>query len=146
MWNLLVGILLATLSAVLFYYLWRWCNGADEKKKANNSRRLTMKPVYAQEIEPGIVVLQSEDGEYFKILKEYDMTQTGNRYGSLAITRPEVQQPMHDGHASAETSSMLVPMRAQDSFHTRAPTAPSELLRLELGNGGQNGQPPPYNY
>lgn len=53
-----------------------------------------MKPVYAHEIEPGIVVLQSENGDYFKILKEYDM-KTGNMYGSLSCTRPEMTQPDH---------------------------------------------------
>lgn len=51
-----------------------------------------MKPVYAHEIEPGIVVLQSESGDYFKILKEYDM-KAGNLYGSLSCTKPEMTQP-----------------------------------------------------
>ena len=45
---------------LLFYYLWSWCSDRETKQddKSNNKGKLSMKPVYAHEIEHGIVVLQ----------------------------------------------------------------------------------------
>lgn len=51
-----------------------------------------MKPVYAHEVGQGIVVLQTENGDYFKILKECGM-KTSDFYGSFSCTRPESAQP-----------------------------------------------------
>ena len=80
--NLLFGLLLIGLIFLGLYILWRWCSDNEEKEAGKKNEKLNMQAVYAHEIEPGIVVLQSEDGEYFRILKEYDSAKR-NGYGSL---------------------------------------------------------------
>jgi hypothetical protein len=91
--NLLFGILLFGFCILVLYALCKWCNENSSESQSNKkeNERLMMKPVYAHEIEPGIVILQNEEGDYFKILKEYD-SKSDNLYGSVACTRPEMMQ------------------------------------------------------
>ena len=98
-----------------------------------------MQAVYAHEIEPGIVVLQSEDGEYFKILKEYDSTKR-NAYGSL--TAPGIPSDQQGLVQCNDPGSYLAPastshtVRAQ--VHPKMATAPPLMPLSE-----QRVNPPP---
>lgn len=90
--NMLFGLLIIGFCLLGLYIICRLCNENDKPSKPKENERLMMKPVYAHEIEPGIVILQNEEGDYFKILKEYD-SKTDNMYGSVSCTKPEVMQP-----------------------------------------------------
>ncbi|WAR02905.1 hypothetical protein MAR_009466 [Mya arenaria] len=115
-----------------------------------------MKPVYAHEIEPGIVVLQNENGDYFKILKEYDM-KGGNQYGSLSCTKPEMTQPNRE----TEMLSSLPQSSCQPRdfpLHASAPPCLNDEVNSRMlerrSNGaefrsvdfnlGSGTNPPPY--
>lgn len=90
--NMLFGLLIIGLCLLGLYIICKLCNENDKPPKPNENERLMMKPVYAHEIEPGIVILQNEEGDYFKILKEYD-SKTDNMYGSVSCTKPKLTQP-----------------------------------------------------
>ena len=102
-----------------------------------------MQAVYAHELEPGIVVLQSEDGEYFRILKEYDSNKR-NAYGSFTgPVIPSGQQGLvqcNNPGSYLTHASTSHTVRAQ--IHQNMATAPPLMLtppppyepaRLDLG-------------
>ncbi|KAH9502570.1 hypothetical protein Btru_069031 [Bulinus truncatus] len=92
--NLLLAFIISVSFMFVLYWLWTWpCSATEEvqRKPAVHCRTVlplqTLKPLIAFELEPGIVVLQSEDGEFFRILREYDTAdRTGN--GSKAPELP----------------------------------------------------------
>ncbi|KAH3875489.1 hypothetical protein DPMN_038756 [Dreissena polymorpha] len=134
---------------------------SQNANKSVTSDRMFMRPVYAHEIEPGIVVLQSENGDYFKILKEYDMKQ-GNQYGSLS--RSATEMTSHDVNIGTfgENGSFQAfePSRSRDLAQASAPPRSrimadeSEELLFERNRDagfrpvqfsyGSDGMPPPY--
>ncbi|GFO38811.1 hypothetical protein PoB_006531600 [Plakobranchus ocellatus] len=126
--NLLLAFIVAAVFIFILYWLWT-CPCRDENlgNKADNSRKyntiLTGTPVatlYAMEIEPGTVVLQSEDGEFFRILREYDtLGRTG--YGSVAPEMP-----------SCSADNQYVPSYTRAHYQTKpsAPSLPLEDHRL----------------
>ena len=124
--NVLFSIFIIVLCSLGLYILWRWCKHKEKeeftkKRKAGieepESETDTSDPeaVYAHEIEPGIIVLQSEDGEYFKIVKECDSNKA-KAYGSFQrpVTKSErsgfVQ--CHDSGNYLTPPSTSIPMRA----------------------------------
>jgi hypothetical protein len=112
--HLLVAFMIVATFFFVLYWLWNWpcgneSNGNDDEETCRSSGPRTslptLTPVYATEIEPGIVILQSEDGEFFRILREYDAadktghgstspelssSESGNRY-MLSYTRAHYQ-------------------------------------------------------
>ena len=134
-YNLVYGAVMLVLVCLLFYMFWRWCCENEPPKSSGSSEKLFMKPVYAHEIEPGIVVLQSENGDYFKILKEYDVS---NRYGSVSCTRPEALQP---SAVNLERSVMSTSGYTPSAFNP--PSAPL-LINPAPGHDSNSAIPPPY--
>ena len=134
--NLLFGLLLIGLIFLGLYILWRWCSDNEEKEAGKKNEKLNMQAVYAHEIEPGIVVLQSEDGEYFRILKEYDSAKR-NGYGSLTgATGQEGLDQCNVPGSYLTPASTSQTVRAQ--VHPKMATAPPLIpLREERVN------PPP---
>ncbi|XP_045183838.2 uncharacterized protein LOC123542198 [Mercenaria mercenaria] len=154
--NLLFGLLLIGFCLLAFYALCKWCSENSNETKPKETEKLMMKPVYAHEIEPGIVILQNEEGDYFKILKEYDSNKD-NLYGSVSCTRPEMMQtptrmPIEDPEKT--------PLRSHaGSNGAVSPSAPPVIPNpqgnsLEVNNRnssakcstgyGSYGRPPPY--
>ncbi|CAG5117039.1 unnamed protein product [Candidula unifasciata] len=90
--HLLLAFIIISTFCLVLYYLWTWPCGKNAGVDGSQSRKSntllpTLKPLYALELEPGIVVLQSEDGEFFRILREYDSAdKTGN--GSTSLEHP----------------------------------------------------------
>lgn len=120
----LFWLVLLTFSVVTIYVLWRWCQEERNKSSTKENEKMVMKPVYAHEIEPGIVILQSEDGEYFKILKEYN-PKTDQTYGSLFTGQPLMTSRIPNT-SSAMTSS-------ETSALTPSPSAPSPHWAFQWG-------------
>lgn len=119
--NLLFGILLFGFCMLALYALCKWCNENSNETQTSKkeNERLVMKPVYAHEIEPGIVILQNEEGDYFKILKEYD-SKSDNLYGSVSCTRPEmIQTPTR---MSMNESAMFCGNKERNGI--KSPSAP----------------------
>ncbi|CAL1540309.1 unnamed protein product [Lymnaea stagnalis] len=91
----------------------------------------TVKPLYALELEPGIVVLQSEDGEFFRILREYDCAdRTGN--GSKV---PE--------HPNSTPDNRYIPSYTTAYYQTR-PSAPVLHDAPGVNTPATVGDPPPW--
>lgn len=119
--NLLFGLLWIGFGLLVLYAICKWCGEDEKDKKPKDTDRLMMKPVYAHEIEPGIVILQNEEGDYFKILKEYDSNKD-NMYGSVSCTKPEVMQPAaHMSVDETDLMSSFSPGQPQSSFTASAP-------------------------
>ncbi|KAI8797340.1 hypothetical protein BgiBS90_002517 [Biomphalaria glabrata] len=123
--NLFLAFVISALFMVLLYWLWTWpCSGETEQKLLPSRTILssqTVKPLYALEIEPGIVILQSEDGEFFRILREYDSadrTGSGSRAPELPTCTPE---------------NRYIPSYTRGYYQTQ-PTAPM-LSETEAGHG-----------
>ena len=137
--NLLFGLLLIGLIFLGLYILWKWCSEEDQDKKTKKDK-FNMQPVYAHEIEPGLIVLQSEDGEYFKILREYD-TSKRNAYGSLT---PQSQQSLLQ-HSDSGTQLMTETHLTRAHVHASQASAPP-LMSLNGDNQrfGDRMNPPSY--
>ncbi|KAH3875488.1 hypothetical protein DPMN_038754 [Dreissena polymorpha] len=161
--SVLFGLSFLGLILLGIYFLYKMCTDQSKSQNANQSvtsDRMFMKPVYAHEIEPGIVVLQSENGDYFKILKEYDMKQ-GNQYGSLSHSAPETTSHNFNIEAfGANGFQAIEPYRSRDLSQASAPPRTSimadeneELLfernraagfrPVQFSYGGDS-MPPPY--
>ena len=133
--NLLFGLLLIGLIFLGLYILWRWCSDEDKDKDSKSKKdKLNMQAVYAHEIEPGLVVLQSEDGEYFRILREYDSSKR-NTYG--ALTEQETSQIRINDSGSYLAPALNV---ARVQVHAPQATAPP-LMALS-----ENSSPPSYEH
>ncbi|KAL4224800.1 hypothetical protein ACF0H5_015496 [Mactra antiquata] len=100
----LLWIVFLTFSVVIIYVLWKWCQEERNKSNTNENERMIMKPVYAHEIEPGIVILQSEEGEYFKILKEYN-PRLDKTYGSVFTEGPLLSTTIPNGSMTPNTNN-----------------------------------------
>ncbi|XP_064596509.1 uncharacterized protein LOC135463117 [Liolophura sinensis] len=68
--NLLLMTAVIITGLFMLFILWKLCF-ADEGETPGKQPRGTPQAVYAHEIEPGFVVLQSQDGQFFRILQEY---------------------------------------------------------------------------
>ncbi|BFZ03833.1 hypothetical protein BsWGS_06871 [Bradybaena similaris] len=117
--HLLVAFVIITTFCLVLYFLWTWPCGNQNSNTCSGGRRSstsntllpTLTPLYALEIEPGIVVLQSEDGEFFRILREYDSAdKTG--HGSTS-----------QEHPSCEADNRYLLSYTRGHYQTRA-TAP----------------------
>ncbi|XP_059147515.1 uncharacterized protein LOC131935164 [Physella acuta] len=79
--HLILAFLISAIFLFILYWLWTCPCREEEEPKSHRTilPAQAVKPLYALELEPGIVVLQSEDGEFFRILREYDSAdRTGN--------------------------------------------------------------------
>ena len=75
--NMIVVFIGMIMVIVVIIYIWKCCKCDEDKPGAEVSpqqQQVPLVPCYAHELEPGLVVLQSPDGEYFRILQEYDAT------------------------------------------------------------------------
>ncbi|RUS91870.1 hypothetical protein EGW08_000441, partial [Elysia chlorotica] len=107
----------------------------DKESGSDNTRRYTtllpekkvgtpIATLYAMEIEPGTVVLQSEDGEFFRILREYDKVErTG--YGSVCREMPSCSAdnqyvpPYTRAHYQTKPSAPLSHLTEEDQWRSR---------------------------
>lgn len=85
--------LFGILGLVLFLYLLIKLCLSDEEEEDTKQKKETklypVTPVFAHELTPGTIVLQSPDGEYFRILHEYNSHHNGppeNHGGSTSVT------------------------------------------------------------
>ena len=141
--NLLFAVLVVGLVFLGLYILWRWCS--DEQPDQNTKKdKCLMQSVYAHEIEPGLFVLQSEGGEYFKILREYDGSKR-NAYGSL-IGSPGSQQSLLQ-HSDSGTQLLTESHLTQAHIHTPASASAPPLIGGLSGESQRFGEmvgPPSY--
>ncbi|CAC5394955.1 unnamed protein product [Mytilus coruscus] len=130
--NMLVVFIGLVMIIVLLVYLWRCCK-CDEDTPGTTitpaRQQIPLVPCYAHEIEPGLVVLQSPDGEYFRILQEYDATKLPKQ----PTASNGLPQPLH-----------FVPQFTRAHYQTHAqPTAPVNE-QSHLIDFGATANPPPY--
>lgn len=132
--HLLLAFVLAASFIFLLYWLWTWpCKDKDGSASDENKPILpkqTVKPIYALELEPGIVVLQSEDGEFFRILREYDSAEKRGKGLSKEEKSADYQEMMpltrsqHGArHDEDEDSQLILPSYTQACYQT-GPSAP----------------------
>ncbi|KAK3598013.1 hypothetical protein CHS0354_042368 [Potamilus streckersoni] len=137
--HVIIVIFVTSLVFLSIYILWKWCFDENTSESSKRKGELQMTAVYAHEIEPGIVVLQSEDGELFRILKEYDYLKNGP-YGSFNTNQPR-QMASNASVRSVSASSPYVP--AYLTVHSQTqPSAPPAGLPLDTAGSGRS--PPPY--
>uniref|UniRef100_A0A0B6YX20 Uncharacterized protein n=1 Tax=Arion vulgaris TaxID=1028688 RepID=A0A0B6YX20_9EUPU len=140
--HLLVAFLIIATFTFVLYWLWTWPCGdqpverRDEDRVPHETRNAmipSLRPLYATEIEPGIVVLQSEDGEFFRILREYHTAEkTGN-----GTTSPEL--------ASSDQGNRYMLSYTKAHYQTRASAPlypPLETgVRSDQCAGGERWKP-----
>jgi hypothetical protein len=119
---------------LLVYLLFKLCISDDEDDvKQKETRYYPVTPVFAHELTPGTIVLQSPDGEYFRILHEYNSHHNSapeNRGGSTSVT-----ESGDSGH-----------VRKIEHAHTQTrPSAPEQVDDLLMNiHEPVMIQPPPY--
>ncbi|OWF45219.1 uncharacterized protein LOC110457316 [Mizuhopecten yessoensis] len=114
--NSFVAIIGLAMFLVLVAFLWKCCDWVEEKPNPNIPKQsFPLTPVYAHELEPGLVVLQSQDGEFFRILQEYDANKTcnGRTNPAAACADPPI----------GETTIQYIPQYTRP-FYQNQPTAP----------------------
>ncbi|KAK3768480.1 hypothetical protein RRG08_060842 [Elysia crispata] len=124
--NLLLAFIVSSTFIFVLYWLWTCpCKDHDKENELGNPRKYTtllpervgtpVATLYAMEIEPGTVVLQSEDGEFFRILREYDKVErTG--YGSVSREM-----------ANCSAANQYVPSYTRAHYQTKPSAPPSHL-------------------
>ncbi|XP_061170970.1 uncharacterized protein LOC133180472 [Saccostrea echinata] len=128
----LVGILAFVL---LFYILFKLCTSdEDEKSQQKQPNVYPLTPVFAHELTPGIIVLQSADGEYFRILHEYSSKHDVNRINQNGNVMTS---------SSTGTSHSRVLENAQTQTRPSAPVPVDDLL-MNI-HEPVTIQPPPYS-
>ncbi|KAL3886485.1 hypothetical protein ACJMK2_026470 [Sinanodonta woodiana] len=137
--HVIIGIIFTSLALLAIYVLWKWCCDENTSESSKRKGPIQMTAVYAHEIEPGIVVLQSEDGELFRILKEYDSLKNGP-YGSFNTDQPRRLGSNASG-CSVSASSPYVPAYLKVQSQTQ-PSAPPAGLPLDTAVLDRS--PPPY--
>ncbi|GFS20774.1 hypothetical protein ElyMa_006907300 [Elysia marginata] len=141
--NLLLAFLVTSVFVFLLYWLWTWpCSeqgkgfGSDKPRKYD-SLQLSPGPapagipvatLYAMEIEPGTVVLQSEDGEFFRILREFDKVERPGGYGSM--TREPTGSSMANQYVPSYTRAHYQTRPALSNATPSAPPA-SHLAEVD---------------
>lgn len=122
--NLLLAFLVTSIFIFMLYWLWTCpCREQDKESGLERPRKYdTLLPgptgtpvatLYAMEIEPGTVVLQSEDGEFFRILREYDKVERRS-YGSVSSEL-----------ASSSVDNQYVPSYTRAHYQTKPVSVPS---------------------
>ncbi|XP_062579592.1 uncharacterized protein LOC134241569 [Saccostrea cucullata] len=127
-----VGILAFVL---LFYVLFKLCTSdEDEKSQQKPLSVYPLTPVFAHELTPGIIVLQSADGEYFRILHEYSSTNDVNQANQ--------NKPMMTSSSTGISRSGVLE-NAQTQTRPSAPEPVDDLL-MNI-HEPVTIQPPPYS-
>ncbi|XP_041355675.1 uncharacterized protein LOC121373238 [Gigantopelta aegis] len=76
--HLLGAVMVAGICAIIIYSLWDCCNQDESPTNSPRDERVVVNQLYATELEPGLVVLQSQDGAYFRILQECESAEFRN--------------------------------------------------------------------
>ncbi|XP_067653972.1 uncharacterized protein [Haliotis asinina] len=133
--HLIAAFIVTAVFAFVVYLLWDCsCKRKEDQERQRlspGSQRIDTKTMYALELEPGIVLLQSQDGEFFRILHEYDAVKHARDYGTAPPGGVALQgQTIH-----------YIPnyTRAHMQTQASAPQPPEELMVWD----GQTS-PPPY--
>lgn len=128
--NMIIAFIGLIMLVVIIAYVWKCCKCDDETPSSETPpqrQQIPLVPCYAHEIEPGLVVLQSPDGEYFRILQEYDATQYPKPIRVIGGT----SQPLQ-----------YIPQFTRAHYQTQ-PSAPVSE-QTHLIDFGANEHPPPY--
>ncbi|XP_005092457.1 uncharacterized protein LOC101860237 [Aplysia californica] len=138
--HLLLAFVLSASFVFLLYWLWTWpCGESSQGATATRCDtvlpRQTVKPLYALELEPGIVVLQSEDGSFFRILREYESADKRG-HGMAAH-----ELPPGGAGANGQSGHYYLPSYTKAHFQTQ-PTAP--LLNVSEGSSDPFGDGAPW--
>lgn len=141
----MLSVAVIALCLILFYLFWKAC--CSDKKKDDYQenfreqvRQQTVTPaLFAQEIEPGIVVLQNQDGDIFRVLYEYDAIKNN--------------QPGNNPTPGQRSTLHYIPQYTRVHYQTQ-PSAPpfipeqnANLMDLNMGGYQQTYTPlpPPYS-
>ena len=135
--NMVIAFIGLIMFVLLIVYIWKCCKCDEEDKPSTDyalplqqRQQIPIVPCYAHELEPGLVVLQSQDGEYFRILQEYDST--------------KLPKPPMGATGSTSQPLQYIPQFTRAHFQTHMqPSAPvseqSQLIDL-----GTTERPPAY--
>ncbi|KAK6184666.1 hypothetical protein SNE40_007095 [Patella caerulea] len=125
------------LGLILFiiYLMWNSQCSVDKSESEETKEIVKPSPIFAYELEPGIVVMQSKDGEFFRILHEYDSSTRGTKnYGSSSSSQ-YIQMDPSPVH--------YIPHYTRPVLQTQ-PSAPLSPDLMDIGPSGSE-QPPPYH-
>ena len=152
MHNLFFVLGLLIIVVIIVYFSWSCCfkdhddeaTGASPGLQFSEGQSYPVTPVFARELESGLVVLQSQDGGFFRILQEYDsakQTKSNTSYGACA----EIMA------TQTASTTQYVPHYTR-AHYQNAPTAPpmssvsGSLIDLHVVQPpSQSNVPPPYS-
>jgi len=127
--HLLLAFVLGASFIFLLYWLWNCPCKSKQADGASNGEenkpilpKQSVKPIYALELEPGTVVLQSEDGEFFRILREYESADQRGHSLSAQEARP-LGGSYQGGVAGGTQEQPILPSYTQACYQTM-PSAP----------------------
>ncbi|ESO89722.1 hypothetical protein LOTGIDRAFT_234125 [Lottia gigantea] len=127
------------LGLLLFVVYLLWNSQCSSKTPDMDERQKEIiKPshLFAYELEPGVVVMQSKDGEFFRILHEYDPETRGTKhYGASPQTVQMEGTPVH-----------YIPHYTRPVLQTQATAPNADLMDLRQPfSDNYVSQPPPYS-
>uniref|UniRef100_A0A194AM44 Uncharacterized protein n=1 Tax=Pinctada fucata TaxID=50426 RepID=A0A194AM44_PINFU len=142
--NIFLSLSALFLCVVLVILVWKCCsNDSLEDEVLPQQNRVPITPIYAHELEPGIIVLQSQDGTYFRILQEYDSVK--HKPGNVCTSGDQSNSPgacAETVHPIQHSVIQYIPQYTRPHYQTR-PTAPpvvaENLIDIEV-----HDTPPPY--
>lgn len=117
--NFFVALIGLGMFLVLITFLWQCCECVSDDERLPHApiQSFPVTPIFAHELEPGLVVLQSQDGEYFRILQECDAN-------SLFKGRTNVNPPGACAAAPiGESTIQYIPQYTRPCYQNQ-PTAP----------------------
>ena len=142
--SLFISLAAAGLCVLLIAVVMQCCkdNVAEDLPPPQN--KFPLMPVYAHELEPGLVVLQNQDGSYFRILQEYDSTMQKARYARGSVV------DMNGASCSNVTplqrsTIQYIPQYTRPHYQTRPTAPPSSPPAENLIDIDLTEHPPPYS-
>lgn len=140
--NFYVSMIGLAMVLILIVFIWHCCGTNEDKHEVLPTKQVVpMKTaVFMHELEPGLVILQSQDGEFFRILQEYDSVK--HHYSSPC---PGACGSSNQGQG--QSTLHYIPQYTRPHYQTHPsapPVAPinQDLIDIELGT---TTHPPPYS-
>ena len=135
--NMIIAFIGLIMFVLLIVYVWKCCKCDEEDRPSTGyppptqqRQQIPIVPCYAHELEPGLVVLQSQDGEYFRILQEYDST--------------KLPKPPMGATGSTSQPLQYIPQFTRAHFQTHMQPSAPVSEQTQLIDLGTPERPPPY--